>query len=464
MLQKQATTDLNFFTKYLGYENGPHHERFYNALMKPEIKRFLVIWPPAHGKSTCGTINYPAWCVGNNHDERFIIASQTNQFVKSYIRGIRAVMADQRYTDIFGNLKPEHPDIWTQNELIINRPGSLEKDPTFTALSVNSSIVGRRASQIIVDDPIDEGTANSEGEREKLYHRFTKELIPRLEPEGRILVIMTRWHFADIASKLLEGDEFHVINAPLGYWKIVEPAINEKTKEALWPQKWPLEMLLARKKEIGSIAFENQYQGHPVAYANAVFKEEWLHYWTNVDLAQIDEKLRARYHTLPPRNTLRIVQAWDLAIGENPESDWTVCVTLGADHEGNTYTLDIYRQHIDFPTQVKQVEVQALAWRPEKIAIESVAYQRALPQALRSGNYPIVESTAQQNNKTVRLTSLAPYFENGSLRVNKDQEDLLNEYLQYPKSKHDDILDALQMAHRLVEYLGVFKMIGVTRR
>jgi predicted phage terminase large subunit-like protein len=437
----EARLNLAKFTERLGYVNGKHQKKLYQALQDESVKRLLVIWPPGHGKTTCGTINYPAWRVGNDHNLRFIECSHTQNFVDTFLRGVNSLMADQRYVDVFGQLKPAKPNKWAMNELIVNRT-TLEKDSTFTALGVEASIVGRRADEIIVDDPIDETTANSETERDNLYRWYSKELLTRLEPNGRLMVIMTRWHFADIASKLLEDDS---------YLKLQFPAISP-TNEALWPEKWPLDALLTRKKDVGPIAFEGQYQGRPIASEFAVLKIEWLHYWYE-GAEQIPEKDIVRWHRKPPREQLRVVQAWDLAISQDPEADWTVGLSLGADMEGNTYLLDYYRAHIDFPAQLKQVEAQAAAWRPEKIAIESNAYQKALSQQLRVSGLPIVE-VKQTRDKNLRIQSLAPYFENGSLRVSKGQEEFMLEYLQYPKGKHEDILDALQMAHSLLEQVG----------
>jgi len=444
----------------LGYQNSKHHEQLYAALENPSIKRLLVIWPPAHAKTTCATINYPAWRVGLERNTRFILTSHTADFVKSFVRGIKSVMSSPEYKSIFGDLKPEAPDLWNRNELIVQRD-SFEKDPTFTALSVNSSIIGRRADEIIVDDPIDETTANSETLRDEIYRWFTKELVTRLEPNGRLMVIMTRWHFADIASKLLEEDEYDVVRAPFGYKRLISPAIGPNN-EVLWPEKWPLDRLLARKKEIGAIAFESQYQAHPIASLHAPLKVEWLHYWH-----ETDEDLEAKIHKLPSREKLRIIQAWDLAISEQPEADWTVCVTLGVEKEGAIYLLDYYRAHIDFPAQVKQVEAQALAWKPERIAIETVAYQKALPQQLRHGMFPITEIKPVKD-KGIRIQSLAPYFENGTIRVSKGHEEFLLEYLQFPKSEHDDILDALQMAVAVAvkqtQLSGAFTLVGAKRK
>jgi predicted phage terminase large subunit-like protein len=143
---------------------------------------------------------------------------------------------------------------------------------------------------------------------------------------------------------------------------------------------------------------------------------------------------------------LRIYQGWDLAISEDPDADWTVCVTIGVDSQNNVYVLDILRRHLDFPAQVKQVQSLASRWNPYRIAIESNTYQAALPQALNQEIFPIVQ-VKQYRDKLWRLMELAPHFENGRIRINRElHEDLISEYLQFPKGEHDDILDALHLA------------------
>jgi len=423
-----ARVNLEKFTETLGYKNARHHKEIYRKLQNPKVKRLLIIMPPGHGKSTCATVNFPLWEVGGNPDLRLIIASHTKDFVASFIREISQHMQSPDYIEVFGNLKPQRSK-WTENELIVARD-SVEKDPTFTALSTGQGIIGRRADLVICDDIIDENYANSEKLRQSVKNWFNKELLTRLEPNGRVIVIGTRWHFADLYDHLLKDE---------AYERLIFPAINE-ANEALWPEKWPLEILLARKKEIGSIAFSSQYLCNPTPQEGAIFKAEWLHYWH-----ETDEDPTKRIYKAPPRGKLLVYQGWDLAISENPEADYTVGLTIGISDDRRIYVLDYQRDHWDFPTQAKMVEVLNLAWRPLKIAIESNAYQKALPQYLRKRVIPVVE-VKQDKNKLMRLTELAPYFENGTIRIGMGQDELLLEYLQYPKGEHDDILDALHIA------------------
>ena len=210
----------------------------------------------------------------------------------------------------------------------------MKKDPTVMAIGTEQAVIGRRADLIICDDIIDEAYASSENLRQKVRTWFRKELVPRLEPDGRLFVIGTRWHFADLYGDLIKDEH---------YEKLVFPAISE-SNEALWSGKWPLEKLGELRRELGTIAFSAQYMANPTPIEGAVLKAEWLNYWDPA----IDDRTH-RIYKIPEYETLRKYQGWDLAISEDPEADWTVCVTIGVDSDGNIYVLDIYRAHVDFP-------------------------------------------------------------------------------------------------------------------
>jgi predicted phage terminase large subunit-like protein len=249
-------------------------------------------------------------------------------------------------------------------------------------------------------------------------------------------VVGTRVHFLDLYGRLLkEKDE----NGNPLWLAIILPAYDKELKP-LWELKWPLQALLGIKRELGSPVFTAKYLGDPTPQEGATLKREWLNWWSD----EAEDKSK-RVYKLPIRDKLRIYQAWDLAISEDPSADWTVGLTLGVGMEGGLYLLDYVRDHWDFPTQMKKVEEQARLWRPLKIAIESNAYQKALPQALRGGLLPVVE-VKQTKNKIMRIQELAPYFENGTMRISPSQDEFLLEYLQFPKGEHEDILDALHLA------------------
>ena len=264
----------------------------------------------------------------------------------------------------------------------------------------------------------------------------------RLEPDGRLFVVGTRWSYLDLYAELLEEWAAKRPEIPDGCTHLVLPAIDE-ANNVLWEAKWPLPALLTKKTEVGPIMWSAQYLHNPSPIEGTELKKEWLHYWD----PEIDDPAK-KIHKLPNRADLLLFQGWDLGISEATTSNPTVGLTLGISREGRTFVLDYERKQLDFPAQVAAVESLALAWKPQKIGIEAVDHQKALPQWVKRGLNPVVP-IEQTRNKILRIQSLAPCFENGTICIARTgQDDLLMAYLQFPKGRND-ILDALEIAFRI---------------
>lgn len=260
---------------------------------------------------------------------------------------------------------------------------------------------------------------------EKVFQWFQGTVEPLLEPWGRMIVVGTRKHPNDLYGRLIKSETFKVIHD-----KAIIQDENGK-KRSLWPERWPLEKLEEKKRKMGTVMFNREYQNDVSGLAGQLLKEEWLRY----------------YDQLP--NDLRIYQGWDLAISKSETAHYTVCTTVGVDNNENVYVLDWYRERADFPTQVRMVRLLSEKWDPLLIGIEDVAYQRALPQeVLRRYRLPI-RRIRPDSDKTRRILSSFVSFENGKVFLPKKHRHLdhfLDEYLQFDRGEYDDMLDSLVIA------------------
>src|SRR5690606_14668027 len=98
----------------------------------------------------------------------------------------------------------------------------------------------------IIDDPVKNSEeANSEVIREKIYQWYQSTLYTRLTPDGRIIIVMTRWHEDDLVGRLLRKEREEIENGThIGdRWTIINfPAVAEENDflgrepgEPLWP-------------------------------------------------------------------------------------------------------------------------------------------------------------------------------------------------------------------------------------
>ena len=79
---------------------------------------------------------------------------------------------------------------------------------SYFATGVRGPITGRRADLVVIDDPIkSHAEADSALHRDHAWDWYRSDLVTRLRPGARVVVVMTRWHPDDLGGRLLEtGD------------------------------------------------------------------------------------------------------------------------------------------------------------------------------------------------------------------------------------------------------------------
>jgi predicted phage terminase large subunit-like protein len=203
--------------------------------------------------------------------------------------------------------------------------------------------------------------------------------------------------------------------------------------------------------------------GDPSGYEGRLFKTDWLEqgYYT------VDEELIPRY------GNLDYYMSIDPNISEEPKSDNTAICTIAVDRvHKDIYVLDFYAKPLDFLDQVHAL--RQYGSRPQlrvgknflpgeqrilKIGVESIAYQKSLQRTGYVMGLPVVEVQHGKMDKITRLLRLQPHFENQRIKfpdpeVHKTSwwDEFYDEYTTFPRSRRDDLLDALEV---VVEVSGV---------
>lgn len=422
------------------YQIPPHIELLnekLQAIAFGDINRLMVFLPPRHGKSWLVSQYFPAWYLGMFPDNRVILTAYEAEFAASWGRRARDVL-NEYGSSIFGvkvNNKSSAANRWD----IKNHHGGM------VTAGVGGPITGKGADILVIDDPIKNAEeANSQIYRDKTWEWYQSTAYTRLEPNGAVIIIMTRWHEDDLAGRLLNsiennGDKWDVINLPA----IAEDndLLGRNFGEPLWPERYNLQELNHIKKTTGSYWWSSLYQQRPQPLGGGLLKRSWLNYYQPNQLPDLDE--------------LYIYQSWDLAISTRETADFTVCTTVGVSSENQIYVLDWYRDRIDFPTQVKMVEKLSEKYDPLQIAIESNAYQKALPQQLKETSMLPIKEVNRTKDKVTRISAGFVHFENGKILLPNSHielENFINEYIYFPQGKHDDMLDSMELALQLVNY------------
>jgi len=199
-----------------------------------------------------------------------------------------------------------------------------------------------------------------------------------------------------------------------------------------FPERLTEGFLKEQRKVMGPYIFANQYMNEIIPGEDQDFKKRWLQY----------------YEKLPPNyNTFIFL---DPAISQQDHADYTAYVVVHVDPHGYWYVEAAKRQRITATETVKLIFDLNAMYKPRNIGIEIVAYQQALLHFLneemrRRGTVIPVTGVRRGPDKTKeqRILALVPRYEWGRILHNRGLEDLEDEYAKFPRSKHDDIIDAL---------------------
>jgi len=413
----------------MGYKNAAFHQQWYKFLQndfsciktdpnnKTSLHKYLQLWPRGHGKTT-GIILYILWLIGNNPDINVQIVSKTaNQAEQICAAVMSHIEFNKKYQQLFPNIQPSKTK-WTNQQFIVTRT-KIDKNPTVKASGLMGPITGGRNDLIICDDIIDEENVRTRVQLEKVSTWFNKVLYPTLYPWGGIIVIGTRWSYADLYAELMNTWDYSVLKA------------IQDDNTVLWPEYWPLDKLLERRQEIGSIIFDCQYQNDPTGMEGSLLKAEWLNEWQTPPL-----KSNIKYAGIDP------------ALGEG---DLQAISILSQDlATGTVYLEDVWADNVPFPLFLKKIQQLQQLHNFSKIYVEANAFQKVLLYVNELRGLPTVP-TQTVHDKEQRFISMSSHFESKRIVVNPlllRKSEFWVEWVQFPRGQNDDALDSVEVAIR----------------
>jgi predicted phage terminase large subunit-like protein len=381
--------------------------------------------PPRHGKSLLISQYFPAWFLGLHPDDRIILTSYESSFAASWGRKSRDLLIE--FQGLFG-IKIDQGSASTQDWNIYRRMGGMN------TAGAGGPCTGKGAKVFIIDDPIKNSEeASSEVIREKIQEWYKSTAYTRLEPDGAIIIITTRWHEADLVGWLLSeqkkgGEVWDVVDFPA--IATDNDILGRKVGEALWPDRFNADDLARIKKSVGSFWFAAMYQQNPVPAGGAIIKREWWKYYDKLP----DKKAFKRY-----------IWAWDTAVKVGEENDYSVGIYLGETDVGY-YVIDVKREKLEYPDLKRHITQCYQGSRASAIIIEDKSSGQQVIQELQRGSrLPVVEIKPVAD-KVTRAYLVTPLIEAGLVYLPENASwvaEFISECLSFPKGKHDDQVDAL---------------------
>lgn len=409
------------------YVDGPHIKVICDTIqsfLHSDRPGLIVTTPPRHMKSTICSECLPAWFISNDIQREVMVASYNQSQARKMVKACRRKFTEDWHRRCFPEVNITDPD--TADGFMLE--GKHNVRPNLIGAGIGAGLTGSGADLIIIDDPIkDMEEATSSIIRDKIWDWYTSVALTRLSPNGKVLIVMTRWHHDDIVGRVLmdNPDDWDILHLP---------AIGEDGN-ALWEERFPISVLEDRKRMLGSRVFEALYQGNPTPQEGGFFRKEWLSYGVPMDLSA----KRIRY--------------WDKA-ATHDGGDWTVGCLM-AMKDGRFCIEDIVRlQGSSYEVeqtirQTAQRDGPAVGIRmeqePGSSGVDTIDHYAR--RVLLGYDFRADKVTG---DKQLRATTMSASMEAGNLYLARASWNraLTDEMLEFPYGKHDDQVDACSGAFR----------------
>lgn len=442
---QRAYDDLIAFCQHMqsDYKVGKHHRILADMLMgieQGDKDRICVNIPPRHGKSQLVSIMFPAWYLGRNPGKKVMMVSHTTDLAVDFGRKVRNLIATDEYKAIF-------PTVSLAVDSKSAGRWNTSVGGEYYACGIGSSIAGRGADLLLIDDPHSEQDVIN-GNFDvfaKAYDWFTYGARTRLMPGGSVAIVQTRWHMDDLTGRVVvdmsqndKADQYEIVEFP-AILEVPRKKGSGYTEKPLWPEFFDLNALHRTKASMPTFQWNAQYQQEPTAEEASIVKREWWQSWG-------DEA--------PPLCEY-IIMSLDAAAESHNRADFTALTTWGVflnEHTGahNIILLNSIKKRLEFPELKELAMEEYSSWDPDAFIVEKKSSGTALYQEMRRMGLPVQEYTPHRGSgdKLARLNSVSDIVSSGLVWVPTTRwaEEVIEEIAGFPFMSHDDLVDSTIMA------------------
>jgi len=426
--------------------------------------RSCIIMPRGFGKSILSKTAIMHKLVFAKEDEQHFIAwvseeqSQSIDHLK-YLRNHFEMNKRLRY--YFGNLDGGSVGKrWTEKDIVTPKGDRLIAKGTSQRLRGRAE-VDVRYTGIILDDFESELNTKTPERRADIKKWIVSTVYPALEEtpgrEGWIWLCGTIVHFDSFLQQVVDGAKKAKEESREYPWSLVFHRAIEDGK-SIWKEQFSLKKLAGKKREFIEAGlvnkFAQEYMNDARDSSNASFKIDRLQYYSG----KIESKGKFNYildneDAIP----INVYIGVDLAATASETSDYQVILVMGIDSSNNRYVLEYFRERIptfDVPTEIIRL---ANKYHPvRRVTIETVAAQEmvrdmvtrlsAKEKRLLPGIFKGVKPPNRIKKQDRLETSLGTIVNSKKLYIQREMTELVDEFFEHPKPRHDDVMDALYYA------------------
>jgi predicted phage terminase large subunit-like protein len=453
--REQAMTSLaRFAATYTPFVPARHHQLIcegVDALVNDDLDVLVVMSPPASAKSSYISIAAPAYIIGRDPGARIISVSRAAELAADFggrVKGVIESSEYQRDTSTRIAYDTRAKDNWKTTE-----------GGSYFAVGVGGGVLGKRADWVICDDiHTSFEDAQSESQLAKIHNWFESDLLSRLTPKGKLIVIGQRLNANDIIGYTLQRYAENP-RVRLRVLKFTAEATSEVSPDApdllgrtapgerMWPEFYTEDYLHDKKRD--EFIWRTLWmQEPPSSTGDWVSPSELLHRPAPGFAALADPSRRYALYGMT-----------DLALSIN-SGDYTVHFIVAINEAGEWDIVHGERARIDPDASAERVVALAAAYRPVEWLIDddnaAKVFAPLVATRARAARVAVNWRTMPMRgqDKETRAAALRGAFKRGLVHYPADAPFarwLTTELLRFPNATGngvDDGVDALGLMGR----------------
>jgi hypothetical protein len=484
------------------------------AVVDGDIRRLIINIPPRMGKSSITSCAFPAWTWAQPFTSptcgpgvQFLHASYAQQLSLRDSVKCRRLIESPWYRNLWGDRF-----VLTSDQ---NTKGRFDNDKNGSRLStsVGSALTGEGGSIIVVDDPNAAQEAFSEATIAATIEWWDAALSTRLnDPKtGAFVVIQQRLSEEDLTGHILskdEGEWTHLClpmryewsrhsytsigwHDPRGLSADGEPLVevtdtgeriavspeaqvilDDKEGELLWPDRFGETEVSILERQLGPWAAAGQLQQRPEPKGGGIIKREWWQPWEHTHYPNMDLIIATldTAYTTKTENDPSAMTVWGVFTNDGS----VLAPGHAAGRRGGmveysrAYTetaprvmlMNAWQGRYELHDLVSRVAETCRKMKVDVLLIENKAAGHSVAQEIRRmygfEKFGVQMFDPKSQDKLARLYSVQHLFAEGLVfaPIKQWSEMVITQVGQFPKGKHDDLVDTVSMAMRHLRDTG----------
>ena len=409
------------------------------AVCGGKLRRLIINIPPGYAKSWIFSRCLPSWFLMRFPRREFMLLSYGDDLATEHSSAARSMFGEYAPLMTGSGMAKDSKSVsrWMVDMGDGKRGGGM------TSCGIGSSVTGRRADLIVIDDPYKNwDEANSQVVRERVWDSYRSVIRSRLRPNGCIIVIQTRWHKDDLTGRLLThagGMKWELCKLPAR--AVAGDMLGRVPGEALWPGMYDDMELHEIEGDIGPIFWACQFQQQPEEPEGRLFKKAWFRYWyaEGGDYCLETDSGLLRYS----KGDCYVVQTVDPNLTDASSSDYFCQAAWALCPGGEILLLAVQRERIETTEHVDEVGAFYDRHGAACILLSKRSSGMNLFQELEDLGYSL-EEIVEDVSKLSRSVVVMRKYRRGEVYHLRDAVwigDVEGELKEFPGGKNDDFVD-----------------------